>query len=228
MSLTLLFDLDGTLVDTDPLHYRAFLDLLEEQGEPAIDLELYKTRIMGFGHAEIFSMLFPGRDREIHHVLASRKEEMFRVLVRDTGLDPKPGLLDLLGWARDNRLRCGVVTNAPRENAMLMLEALRLAERFDTIVFGEELEKGKPHPMPYLTALEKLEGRAESAIAFEDSLSGVRSAAGARIPTIGVRSSLSAQALLGAGASYTIEDFRDAELWSELHRRSGEAAARLQ
>ena len=105
-------------------------------------------------------------------------------------------------------------------------DALRLGERFDTIVFGEELEKGKPHPMPYLTALEKLEGRAESAIAFEDSLSGVRSAAGARIRTIGVRSSLSAQALLGAGASHTIEDFRDAELWSELHRRSGEAAAR--
>lgn len=226
MSLTLLFDLDGTLVDTDPLHFRAFLDLLEEQGEPAIDLELYKTRIMGFGHAEIFSMLFPGADRERHHLLAGRKEEMFRALVRDTGLEPKPGLLDLLGWAKDNRLRCGVVTNAPRVNAMLMLDALRLGERFETIVFGEELEQGKPHPLPYITALKRLEGRAETAIAFEDSLSGVRSATGARIPTVGVRSSLSAQTLLRAGAGHTIEDFRDAELWSELHRRSGEAAAR--
>jgi beta-phosphoglucomutase len=199
--------------------------LLKEHGEPAIDFELYKTRIMGFGHAQIFSLLFPEGDTESHRSLADRKEEIFRGLLRETALDPKPGLLDLLGWARDRRARCGVVTNAPRENATLMLDALRLGDRFEAIVFGEELPHGKPHPLPYLTGLEKLDGHAGSAVAFEDSLSGVRSASGARIHTFGVRSSLSEQALLGAGAAHTIEDFRDAALWAELHRRSGGAAA---
>lgn len=223
MPLTLLFDLDGTLVDTDPLHFRAFLALLEEQGKPAIDLHLYETRIMGFGHAEIFSMLFPERGPESHLALAGRKEEMFRGLVREATLEPKPGLLDLLEWAKARRYRCGVVTNAPRENALLMLGALRLRERFDTIVFGEELARGKPHPLPYTTALSRLGGRPDSALAFEDSLSGVRSASGASIFTVGVRSSLSAEALREAGAAHTIHDFRDAGLWAELHRRTGEA-----
>ncbi|WP_394826763.1 HAD family hydrolase [Pendulispora albinea] len=219
MPLTLLFDLDGTLVDTDPLHFEAFSTLLKEYDKPAIDFEFYKTRIMGFGHLEIFSMLFP--EQTVYTALAERKESLFRNLVRD--LEPKVGLLDLLDWAKDRKLRCGVVTNAPRENAMLMLGALRLGERFETIVFGEELTHGKPHPMPYLTGLERLAGKAHAAIAFEDSLSGVRSASGAGIYTVGVRSSLSEEALRKAGASHTIEDFRDTALWSELRRHMDEA-----
>lgn len=226
MPFTLLFDLDGTLVDTDPLHFQAFLALLEENGEPPIDLALYNTRIMGFGHAEIFSMLFPARAREGHKALADRKEALFRRLLRDVALDPRPGLFELLDWARERGYPCGVVTNAPRENAALMLAALRAGDRFDTIVFGEELPHGKPHPLPYLTALERLSGDARAAVAFEDSLSGVRSASGARLYTVGVRSSLPAESLHGAGAARTIADFRDPGLWAELHARAGAASHR--
>ncbi|HEV7558512.1 MAG TPA: HAD-IA family hydrolase [Kofleriaceae bacterium] len=218
MSFTLLFDLDGTLLDTDPLHFQAYLGLLEEHARPAIDFALYQTRIMGFGHAEIFAMLFPDVDPSHHATLADHKEARFRALLRDTAVDPRPGLVDLLDWARAGGVRCGVVTNAPRDNAMLMLDALRLAARFEVAVFGEELSHPKPHPMPYLTGLAMLGGRADRALAFEDSLSGVRSASGAQIYTVGVRSSLSADALRGAGARHTIDDFHDDVLWSELRQ----------
>jgi beta-phosphoglucomutase len=220
MSFTLLFDLDGTLLDTDPLHFQAYLGLLEAHARPAIDFALYETRIMGFGHAEIFAMLFPDCDPARYAALADEKEQRFRALLRDVAVEPRPGLLELLDWAGEHRIPCAVVTNAPRENAMLMLGALRLAERFAAAVFGEELSHPKPHPMPYLTGLDRLGGRADHALAFEDSLSGVRSASSAQIYTIGVRSSLSSQALHDAGASHTIEDFRDGVLWSELRRRT--------
>jgi beta-phosphoglucomutase len=226
MSFTLLFDLDGTLVDTDPLHFQAYLGLLEEHARPAIDFALYKTRIMGFGHAEIFAMLFPDRGPSSHAELAERKEARFRALLHDTVVDPRPGLAELLDWARAGGIRCGVITNAPRENALLMLDALRLTDRFEVAVFGEELSHPKPHPMPYLVGLEKLGGTADQALAFEDSLSGVRSASGAQIYTVGVRSSLPAQALHDAGASHTIDDFRDDVLWSELRRRTAAAPRR--
>ncbi|HTE45894.1 MAG TPA: HAD-IA family hydrolase [Gemmatimonadaceae bacterium] len=173
---------------------------------------------MGFGHVEIFSLLFPERERGSYRELGDRKEAMFRDLARD--LEPKPGLLDLLDWAKERKVRCGVVTNAPRENAMLMLRALQLGDRFEAFVFGEELTHAKPHPMPYLTGLEMLEGTAHAALAFEDSFSGVRSASGAGIYTVGVRSSLTESELRNAGASHTIEDFRDSHLWSELHRHT--------
>lgn len=219
MPFTLLFDLDGTLCDTDPLHFQAYLVLLQEHARPAIDFTLYETRIMGFGHAEIFAMLFPESDPASHAALADRKETIFRALLRDTALAPRPGLLELLDWTRDRQIRCCVVTNAPRANAMLMLDALRLTARFEVVVFGEELPHPKPHPMPYLTALARAGGHPDRALAFEDSLSGVRSASGARIYTVGVRSSLSSQALHDAGASHTIDDFHDDVLWSELRRR---------
>lgn len=218
MPLTLLFDLDGTLVDTDPVHFQAYTILLDEQRRPPIDFDFYTARIMGFGHLEIFSMLFPERDRAAHQILADRKEELFRDLVRE--LEPRPGLLELLDWAAEQRWRCGVVTNAPRENAMMMLGGLHLADRFETIVFGEELAHGKPHPLPYVTGLELLEGRVGEALAFEDSLSGVRSASGAGIHTFGVLSALPAQALREAGASGVIEDFRDPGLWAEIRRHT--------
>lgn len=223
MSFTLLFDLDGTLLDTDPLHFQAYLQLLEDHARPPIDFTLYQTRIMGFGHAEIFAMLFPELDPASHGVLAARKEQLFRALLRGLPVELRPGLVELLDWARDRGIPCGVVTNAPRENAMLMLGVCRIAERFDVTVFGEELAHPKPHPMPYLVGLDKLGGRADRALAFEDSLSGVRSAAGARIYTVGVCSSLPAQALRDAGAAHTVDDFRDERLWSLLRQRTAEA-----
>lgn len=222
--ITLLFDLDGTLFDTDPLHFQAYLRLLQEHARPTIDFALYKAQIMGLGHAEIFAKLFPDRDPASHGALADRKEHLFRTLFCDVAIALRPGLVELLDWARDRGIPCGVVTNAPRENAMLMLGVCRLAERFDVAVFGEELSHPKPHPMPYLVGLAKLGGRADRALAFEDSLSGVRSASGAQIYTVGVCSSLPAQALRDAGASHTVDDFRDELLWAQLRQRTAGAS----
>jgi beta-phosphoglucomutase len=220
MPFTLLFDLDGTLVDTDPLHFQAYLELLAGEDEPPIDLDFYRTRIMGFGHADIFTMLFPEAGETRRRQLSEEKERTFRRLLRDRVIEPRGGLSELLAWARARGYRCGIVTNAPRDNAALILEALRLGDRFDTVVFGEELPLPKPDPLPYATGLARLGGRAEAAIAFEDSLSGVRSAAAARIFTVGIHAALPPPVLRQAGAAYTIADFQDAGLWAELARRT--------
>jgi beta-phosphoglucomutase len=113
----------------------------------------------------------------------------------------------------------GVVTNAPRANAELMLTGLGLATRFPVLVIGDELAHGKPHPLPYLTGLERLGAAPERALAFEDSLSGIRAAAAAGIHTFGIRTALSDAALLGAGAAAVIDDFTDAALWALLEAR---------
>ena len=224
MSFTLLFDLDGTLVDTDPLHFQAYLELLAGEGRPTIDFHFYRARIMGFGHDDIFRMLFPNDGEARRRRLSEEKERTFRRLLRDRVLEPRGGLIEVLDWARARGYRCGVVTNAPRENAALMLEALRLGDRFDTVVLGEELPRPKPDPLPYATGLAELGGRAEAAIAFEDSLSGVHSASAARIFTVGIHAVLLPEALRQAGAAHTIDDFHDPWLWAELARRSASSA----
>ncbi|RML22794.1 HAD-superfamily hydrolase, partial [Pseudomonas syringae pv. maculicola] len=83
------------------------------------------------------------------------------------------GVLRILDHAQKAGLRTAVVTNAPRENAVAMLTGLGIVDRFEAIVIGGELQRGKPHPIPYLTALELLGVKADQAIAFEDSLARV-------------------------------------------------------
>src|SRR5690606_7876506 len=102
------------------------------------------------------------------------KEAAFRRLARE--LEPLDGLIDLLDWAEARGIRIGLVTNAPLLNATHMLDVLGLTERFAVKVTIDQVERGKPDPLPYLTALERLGLRAEEAIAFEDSPSGMKAA----------------------------------------------------
>jgi phosphoglycolate phosphatase len=93
-----------------------------------------------------------------------------------------------------------------------MLSGLGLTERFRSTVIGEDLAYGKPHPLPYLTGLQRLGADATCSVAFEDSLSGMRAAVAAGIACVGMTTSLSSEALKTAGASMTVRDFTEAPL----------------
>ena len=217
---TLLFDLDGTLTDTDALHFEAYLRLLAPFGR-AITRDDYRHRIMGAANEAITAWLFPDRDPAERAALAGRKEELFRGLAGK--MTPAPGLLALLDWAESRGLKMAVVTNAPRANAEMMLGALALAARLPTLVIGDELARGKPDPLPYATALARLGAAAPRALAFEDTRSGVASATAAGVDTFGVTTGLDPAALRAAGAVATIADFRDPQLLETLRRDFGSA-----
>jgi HAD superfamily hydrolase (TIGR01509 family) len=209
----LLFDLDGTLVDTDQHHIGAYNELLSGYGR-SITVDDYRRDVMGFANDDIMRRLFPDQGSARHVELADRKEALFRA--RLSKLEPTAGLLRLLAWADERSFPMAVVTNAPATNAAAMLEGLRLSHRFQRIVVGEELAHGKPHPLPYQAALAHLGMRPFEAIAFEDSTSGVKSASSAGILTVGMTTSLDAQSLRAAGARDTIRDFEDPRLWRWL------------
>ena len=209
----LLFDLDGTLCDTDRLHYRAYRRLLTDF-DRSITLEHYKARIMGAPNDAIMRDLFPDLEVAQHQELADRKEILFREAV--TVLEPTRGLAALLDWCKARGMPVAVVTNAPRLNAELMLQGLGLAGRIDALVLGEELERAKPDPLPYATALKQFGVAPHRALAFKDSLPGIRSATGAGVTTYGIRTGHPDAALLEAGAVATIDDFTDADLWARL------------
>lgn len=212
---TLLFDLDGTLTDTDALHLQAFRDLLTPSGRE-LSHDDYRTRIMGAANDAIMAWLFPDESPARHREIADEKEARFRALARS--MQPLAGLPALLGWAARNAIKTAVVTNAPRANAEMMLGALGLSDRFPVVVIGDEIARGKPDPLPYLTALDRLGATAEQAIAFEDSRSGVHAAHAAGIETIGMLTGLDAATLRASGASATIRDYADPWLLEKLER----------
>jgi HAD superfamily hydrolase (TIGR01509 family) len=215
---TLLFDMDGTLVDTDHLHFAAFQTILAPHGIP-LDWATYRQFVMGHSNESIAAHLFPHLPAEHHAGLMASKEAEYRSLAHK--LEPAAGLLDLLGWAEAEGIGLAVVTNAPRLSAEHVLEALGIRDRFGAVVVGDEIGKPKPHPMPYLSAIAQLGGDPGSSVAFEDSASGVTSAKAAGLPVVGVSTSLDEPALRGHGATLVIQDYRDPWLMGFLRRHLG-------
>jgi len=206
----LLFDVDGTLADTDALHLKAFNQILGPRGH-VFDQQRGANELMGFSSASICERFLPDEPPERQAAIMAEKEEIFRKLARGQ-IKPMPGLMALLALADRAGVPIVAVTNAPRLNAEMMLSGLGIMHRFKAIVIGDELAHGKPHPMPYLEGLRAAGAASDRSLAFEDSRSGIQAAAAAGIATIGIRTSLAHADLIAAGAVMTAKDFDDPDL----------------
>lgn len=209
----LLFDLDGTMLVSDPIHEQVFRELFAARGV-AVEDDFYISRIHGRHNLDIFADFMPGADAR---ALDELKEAMFRERL-PRPYPAMPGLADLVALAVERGWQRAVVTNAMRKNAEAMLGAIGLRDAFETIVIGDECARGKPHPDPYLEAMRQLGAAPSACVAFEDSSAGVRSAAAAGAFTIGLRSALDDATLRAAGAQATIKDFTDPALPDLLGR----------
>ena len=221
MLKALIFDMDGTLADSDPFHLRAFAEFLAPFGL-TVDEDVFRTSISGKSNSLIFEKLLPDHSPEDRERFADEKEATFRRLAAE--MEPLAGLYELLDWADAQGLGLGIVTNAPRANLDHTLAALKIASRFQVLVSAEDVARGKPDPLPYVTALERLGVHASEAVAFEDSVPGVQAAHAAGIRVFGVLTGQPAQVLTDAGAKATLSDFRDAGLWDYLRPRRKPAA----
>jgi HAD superfamily hydrolase (TIGR01509 family) len=206
----LLFDIDGTLADTDALHLEAFNLVFGPRGQ-IFDHARFASELQGFSNASIGERFLPDQTPERQAAIMGEKEAAFRRLVSGK-IQPVPGLMTLLALADRASIPMVAVTNAPRLNAEMLLSGLAIMDRFKAIVIGDELPHGKPHPMPYLEGLRAVNAAAGLSVAFEDSRSGIRSASAAGIATVGIRTSLSHADMVKAGARMTAETFDDPEL----------------
>jgi HAD superfamily hydrolase (TIGR01509 family) len=206
----LLFDIDGTLADTDALHLQAFNQVFGPRGH-AFDHARFTKELQGFSNASISERFLAEEPPERQAAIMGAKEAAFRKLVSGQ-IQPLPGLMTLLDRADRANIPMVAVTNAPRLNAEMLLSGLGIMHRFRALVIGDELSHGKPHPMPYLEGLRAVSAAANLSLAFEDSRSGVQSASAAGIATIGIRTSLSDGDMIAAGALMTAKTFDDPDL----------------
>ncbi|BAY86452.1 HAD family hydrolase [Calothrix parasitica NIES-267] len=214
MFSAILFDFDGTIVNTDPIHYKIWKDFLLEYNVE-INEEIFKSNFAGRHNPDIIQDVLPHLSAEESERFAQEKEARFRE--QASLLKTISGFTQLFAWSKQHHLKCALVTNAPKLNAYHMLEALQLKEAFDIIILGEEQTAAKPDPTPYKVALEKLGLQPQEAIAIEDSPSGMRSAVDAGIRTIGITSTQAPETLQNLGAFMTISDFADSQLWTFLN-----------
>ena len=143
MTTALLFDLDGTLVDSDGDHLAAFQEVFARFGF-ALDRARYTAEIMGASNTMIGARFLPQLSPLERVAVLDAKEAAFRA--RIGAMVPTPGALALLNYAQARGLPCAIVTNAPRANAEKVLAALGLADRLTTLVIGPEVAQiGRAH-----------------------------------------------------------------------------------
>ncbi len=217
MTAALLFDLDGTLVDSDAKHLAAFQRVFGEHGI-TVDQDTYNAQIHGASNELIGLAFLSHLTSEGRRAALEDKEAAYRADLGD--IEPLPGAVALLDFADRLGLRRAVVTNAPRANADAVLAAIGLAARLSIVVVGAELERSKPDPLPYLRGLELTGADAARSVAFEDSPTGVRAAAAAGLAVVGLTTSLDEAALVSAGALFAAPDFADPRIYELIKTRT--------
>ena len=176
-----LWDMDGTLIDTEPYWIEAENDLIESHGGTWSDAQAFQL----VGNALIVS----GRIIKEQTGIPLTPEEIVdalleRVVVKLREHVPwRPGARELLLAARDAGLPCALVTMSYESFARVLVDSLP-AGTFEVVVTGDMVEHGKPHPEPYLRAAHNLALAPEQCVAIEDSATGVRSAVAAGVPTL--------------------------------------------
>ncbi|MBE9065950.1 HAD family phosphatase [Leptolyngbya cf. ectocarpi LEGE 11479] len=216
MLKAVLFDLDGTLANTDPIHFQVWQTLLAPHGH-TVDQTFYDRFISGRLNPDIVRDLLPQFSADDGVAFSIQKEAQFREMAAHK-LQRMPGLTDFLHHIKQQGYATALVTNAPRPNAEFMLKTLTLDGVFQPVIIADDLPKGKPDPLPYQTALDQLGLSPEEALVFEDSPTGVRAAVAAGVPTIGVTSTHSNGTLIQLGALWTIADFTDSRLLTYIGR----------
>ncbi len=186
----LVWDLDGTLAETEEVHRAAFNRAFAEMGLPIFwDQELYRSLLETTGGKErIVRFLqdgqgFPSLSPEEIDRVHRRKNELFAELLAQ-GVALRPGVSRLLWEAKGAGLRLALATTTSPENARAFLACTGLEGVFDLVLAGDVVPRKKPDPALYLLALKRLELAPREALALEDSRNGLLAALGAGLPVL--------------------------------------------
>jgi HAD superfamily hydrolase (TIGR01509 family) len=185
MTKSVLWDLDGTLVDSEQYHWLAWREAMAAEGISLTHPEFLKT--FGLRNDAIVPQWIPDATPERVDQIAIAKEQLYRRLVREGGLEPLPGArhwtqrLALDGWQQ------AIASSAPRENVDVVLAVIGLRPFFQAIVSAEDVTLGKPDPQVFLTAAARLGSAPGQSIVVEDAPAGIEGARRAGMRSIGVR-----------------------------------------
>lgn len=182
---SVLWDLDGTLVDSEQYHWIAWRDTMAAEGVSLTHDEFLKT--FGLRNDAIVPQWIPDATPKRIDQIAVAKEQLYRRLVREGGLEPLPGARHWTEHLAEEGWRQAIASSAPRENVDVVLAVIGLASCFQAIVSAEDVTLGKPDPQVFLIAAERLGSVPAQSIVVEDAPAGIEGARRAGMPSIGVR-----------------------------------------
>jgi len=184
-SRAVLWDMDGTLIDSEDLHWISWKNTLAMDGI----FITHRQFLSSFGQRNdsiLPQWLGAGATPERMEKIANAKEELYRRRVRRNGISPLPGVTNWLHRLHQEGWLQAIASAAPRANVDAVLEALSATHIFQAIVSAEDVHRGKPDPEVYLTAAARVGVPPERCIVVEDAVAGVDGARRAGMKCIGV------------------------------------------
>jgi beta-phosphoglucomutase len=177
----IIFDMDGTLLNSEILHAKALNELLKSKNINVDTAELL-DRFIGVAEPDILQMLIEMKIIDSQTTLdefISLKNSYFEKYLELSEYKGKiisADILQFLESAKKSLYKLAIVTASERSTTTLFIDKLNISHLFDFIITRDDTEKSKPDPMPYLYAFEKLKVKAEESLIFEDSQTGLASA----------------------------------------------------
>ncbi len=209
MIKAVLFDFDGVIVNSEPLHKKTFLELLAPYGVKISD-EAWYREFAGTGSRSIFARLL--KEHKIKgdpDELVAKRKILFHQGVDQGLVDKVPGVEKLLEKAMAMGIKMAIVSGGHRGYIDKILKMYRLGGYFQAIITAESLPERKPNPAPFLAAARLLNVRPEECLVIEDSYSGCSAGKKAGMTVIWLRPDPS---MPEAECDYVISDLREADM----------------
>ena len=236
MLKAVIFDFDGVLADSEPIHYQAFQEVLGPLGL-GHSYERYAEHFIGFDDRDAFREAFREASRSLDEStlagLIRAKSIAFRDIVA-RGVRPFPGAVALVHDLVQHRVPLAIASGALHEDIRLILEVLFLESAFPIIVAADDVQRSKPDPETYQLAFERLQGRSgnnafdrHNCLAIEDTATGIQAAKKAGLFCVAITHTAPASSLAAADHVVTsLEQLNFQVLVQVIHRHlAGEAAS---
>lgn len=170
-----LFDMDGLVVDTEKLFTRFWMESCHFYGFPMTKEQALGMRALSgpAGEKQLQSYFGPSAD---YRKIRAKRIELMNAFIAENGVEPKPGIRELLEYLKEKQIPCAITSSSPVERIRSYLEPLDLYKYFDRILSGNDVPNGKPAPDIYLYGAAALGQRPEDCLALEDAPAGILSA----------------------------------------------------
>ena len=200
-----IFDMDGTIVDSLPYHYRAWEKFFKENKVENFSEKLKDYK--GGGTLDLMTVVYGDKySRKELKIMTDDKEIIFREIYKNNVI-PIKGFMEMFKLIKSKKILVGIASNAIRKNVKMILSELKIYDEFDSIICGDEVEKGKPDPEMFNKTVDRFNLKKEECLIFEDSVEGVLGAVNSKVDVVGITSSTSKKVLNNKGCKITIDNY---------------------
>ena len=205
-----IFDMDGTIVDSLPYHYEAWKIFFNENKVENFSEKLKDYK--GGGTLDLMTAVYGDKySRKELKIMTDDKEIIFREIYKNNVV-PIAGFMEMFEFIKSKKILVGIASNAIRKNVKMILSELKIYNKFDSIICGDEVRRGKPDPEMFNETVYRFKLKKEECLIFEDSIEGVTAAVNSNVDVIGITSSSSDKILRDRGCKLTIENYLNFDL----------------